>query len=658
MNTASPTPDASENPTRPMKIKSFIPSLALGVLLAGGALQSASAQVGRANNSTALNLGGAWTGGVAPTSAQVAGFSSVNTATSATSTIDAAVNFQIAGITFTNNPGTNLTIAGGAGSSLTLGASGIDTSAGSRVLTMNATAPVVLSANQTWTTGTAADNTSQIVVNSVVSGNFGLTINGTTGSPLSPVYLNALNTFTGGVVLNSGASLRVGGTAPTVSGGLPTSSSIGTGNLTVNGGTIFGGGGTIVAPTTTINGNFALNSGTSSLNGRFTLGGGNLDLSGETRTVSTGRFQTAVGALTGGNESFRLLQTTNAPTISVTNGTIRFIRGSSGTAADFVSINFSTGSNFAANSGLTIGENVITTMGTGNPFGTTAGAQPHVTVESGGYFNMSDATNARSPSIRSLAGAGTVTSLANSGSPATATLTINSQSGDNTTFSGSIVDGSSLNGVLGTSAANVAVAVTKTGVGTQKFSGVNSYTGITTVSAGTLLINGNNSAATGNVQVSNTGTVVGGSGTIGGNATFNSQTRLAPGDGAGSITFTQGLTLVGFAAVDFEGGDLINAGTLSLSSTWALTLGTGFQDGGSTVIFDYGTAGTFDAGYINAGRINAAGLGFVPISTLSLTDTGTSIVLNGISAIPEPSTWALLAFSLTSVVILRRRAWA
>ncbi len=641
-----------------MKKKSFMPSLALGVLLAGGVLQSAYAQVGRANNTSPFNSDAAWTGGVAPTPGQVAGFSSINTATSATSTIDAAVNFQIAGITYTNEPGTNLSIGGGAGSFLTIGASGINTAAGTRVLTIATTAPVVLSANQTWTTGTAPDNTAQIVVNSVVSGSGSLTINGTSGSPLSPVYLNNLNTFTGGVTLNSGGSLRFGSGTPTFSGNLTTSSSIGTGNLTINGGTIFGTGGTLAASTTTINGNLAINSATSALNGRFTIAGGTLDLAGGTRTASVGRFTTALNSLGGGQESIRFLQTAGAPTISVTNGNLRFVRGSTGTATDFVSIAFGSGSNFSAGSGLTIGENVITTMSTGNPFGTTAGAQPHVTVESGGYFNMSDATAARSPSIRSLAGNGTVTSLANSAAPATSTLTINSQSGDNTTFSGSIVNGSSLNGVLGTSSANVTVAVTKTGVGTQKFSGVNSYTGITTVSAGTLLINGNNSAATGNVQVSNVGTVVGGSGTIGGNATFGSQTRLAPGDGAGSITFTQGLALVGFAAVDFEGGDLINAGTLSLSSTWALTLGTGFQDGGSTVIFDYGTAGTFDAGYINAGRINAAGLGFVPISTLSLTDTGTSIVLNGISVIPEPSTWALVALGLTSMVILRRRVRA
>lgn len=641
----------------PMKTRSLIRSITLGVLTAMGALPTAEAQIGRANNTTPFNQDGAWTGGVAPTPAQVAGFSAINTATSATSTIDAAVNFQIAGITYTSNPGTNLQISGGAGSSLTIGASGIDTSGGTRVLTINTSAPVVLSANQTWTTGSAPDNNSQIVVNSVVSGSGSLTINGTSGFSLSPVYLNNVNTFTGGVTLNSGGALRFGGGTPTFSGNLTTASSIGTGNLTINGGTIFGGGGTLAASTTTINGNVAINHATSGLNGRFTIAGGTLDLAGGNRTVSVGGFKTALVSLSGGQESIRFVQTAGAPTISVTNGTLRLVRGSTGTAADFVGVNFGTGSNFAAGSGLAIGENVITSMATGNPFGTTAGAQPHVTVESGGYFNMSDSTNARSPSIRSLAGAGTVTSLANSGAPATSTLTINSQSGDNFTFSGSIVDGSSLNALLGTSATNVAVAVTKTGAGTQKFSGTNSYTGITTVSAGTLLINGNNSGATGNVQVSNTGTVLGGSGTVGGNTTFNSQTRLAPGDGAGTMTFLQGLTLVGFAAVDFQGGDLINAGTLSLSATWSLALGTGFQDGGSTVIFDYGTAGTFDAGYINAGRINAAGLGFVPVNTLSLTDTGTSIVLNGISAIPEPSTLALSALGLGAAgLLLRRRA--
>lgn len=597
-----------------------------GIFFAGfaavGLATSVSAQtvIGRANNATAFNANGAWTGGVAPTSSQIVGFSSINTATSGTSTIDAAVNFQIAGITYTSNPGTNLQISGGAGSLLTIGASGIDASGGTRVLTINATAPVVLSANQTWTTGTAADSTSQIVVNSVVSGSGSLTINGTSGSPLSPVYLNNLNTFTGGVTLNSGASLRFGGGTPTYSGNLTTSSSIGTGNLTINGGTIFGTGGTLAASTTTINGNVAINHATSSLNGRFTIAGGTLDLAGGTRTVSTGRFNTAANALTGGNESLRFLQTVGAPIISVTNGNLRFVRGSTGSATDFVGVSFGSGSNFAAGSGLTIGENVITTMATGNPFGVTAGAQPQVTVESGGYFNMSDAANARAPQIRSLSGSGTVTSLANSATPATATLTINSQAGDDTTFSGAIVTGSSLNGALGTSATNVAVAVSKTGAGIQRFSGSNSYTGATNISGG-ILVFANTAAKSSGTTVTATaaGTVglgVGGSGYYG-------ETDVA------NLFNTNSLSGFNLNAASGVAIDTTNAAGGSFDQTTGLTAARALTKLGTGTLILSGAHSYTGATNVNHGKLVVNG----NISTSSLTTVASGTTLGGAGTI-------------------------
>ncbi len=67
--------------------------------------------------------------------------------------------------------------------------------------------------------------------------------------------------------------------------------------------------------------------------------------------------------------------------------------------------------------------------------------------------------------------------------------------------------------------------VIKAGSGTLELRGANTYTGATTVSAGTLVINGNQSGATGNVSVA-AGATLGGTGTLGGNTTIAANGRL------------------------------------------------------------------------------------------------------------------------------------
>ena len=91
--------------------------------------------------------------------------------------------------------------------------------------------------------------------------------------------------------------------------------------------------------------------------------------------------------------------------------------------------------------------------------------------------------------------------------------------------------------------------------------------------------------------------------------------------------------LNGGANMDFEAVDAVTvAGTLTLVNNWTLKLGDGFKNGGSTVLFSYGTLGaspdlvpTFDV----------ADLGFTPTGPLSLTDTGSEIVLNGVRVPPS-----------------------
>jgi fibronectin-binding autotransporter adhesin len=93
--------------------------------------------------------------------------------------------------------------------------------------------------------------------------------------------------------------------------------------------------------------------------------------------------------------------------------------------------------------------------------------------------------------------------------------------------------------------------LTKTGLGTLVLSQANFYTGPTTVAAGTLQVNGDNSLAPGAVTVQADGTLAG-TGTIGGGTTVSAGGTLSPGASPGTITFTQGVTLAGGANYNWQ----------------------------------------------------------------------------------------------------------
>lgn len=100
------------------------------------------------------------------------------------------------------------------------------------------------------------------------------------------------------------------------------------------------------------------------------------------------------------------------------------------------------------------------------------------------------------------------------------TLIINTDASTHSEFSGSIQDFPSITSTL-----------TKTGPGTQKFSGDNTYTGLTTIQEGALVVSGSLAGA---VDVVGSGLLKGG-GTIAGNVT--NAARIAPGESIGTITF-------------------------------------------------------------------------------------------------------------------------
>jgi autotransporter-associated beta strand protein len=220
-------------------------------------------------------------------------------------------------------------------------------------------------------------------------------------------------------------------------------------------------------------------------------------------------------------------------------------------------------------------------------------------------------------------------------------------------------------------------SITKTGGGIATLTGANTYTGATTVAAGTLLVTNTSGSGTGSgtVSVSNSGTVLAGgttngAGGISGSVTINSGAAISPGtsgSGAGTtaILNTGALTLNSGSLfkVDFNSAT-VGTGYDRLAVTGAVaiggsilnvTLGSGFTPTTQTfviivndlvdpVVGAFSPSSVIPAGYVidyvyDAGTGNLAG--------------GNDIAL--VAAVPEPSTWIGAALALAAIGVMGRK---
>ena len=429
----------------------------------------------------------------------------------------------------------------------------------------------------------AASGRTITVNNSINNAGGSVTIDGAGTS----IFNSTSSNYDGGTTINNG-TLQLG-----ASGVIPDSGtvSVNGGTLDVNGNSETAGAVTLQSGTITDGSSggaltslsdFDLQSGTVSAN----LGGG---VKLRKTTAGTVTIQDVASSYTGNTEidagTLQVGENGGLPggsTVFVGNG------GTTGTAASFLISDADGGTTVSNNISVNPGDGTNRTVGASNTSGTNTFAGTVDLTESNGSENRS--------------------------------ANVFADTGGTVEFSGAI---------SGTSDDNV----TKTGGGTVVFSNnSNTYTGSTTVSQGTLQIDG--SISSGPVSVSS-GATLSGSGTVGGNTTLNGNAVLDP---IGSLDFGGDLDIAGDGSNGRFLFDLASD-TVNLSSG-TLSIGAGLLDF-SDFIFLNGmvneTYTLFSSSNLVNGSLGASLSGSVSgfAATLSLDGSGQNVIL---SVAPETST--------------------
>jgi len=408
---------------------------------------------------------------------------------------------------------------------------------------------------------------------------------------------------------NAWASLLVTGSTLTVNG---TALFLDTGIILQNGGTVAGGapiksdntdGLYIYVPDTGTISSSIQNNGVKKL---YKSGPGTLTLSGA--NSYTGNTVIYEGALnfnygSGANVTFSSgISGVGPVTLTASNGTPR--------------VHFSGNNTYSG--GTTIGANVTLEVDAVSGYS----ANSDYTVNGG----MESYNNIASVTIGALNGSGTIYNTGDNANTTPFTVGANGHSG---TFSGVIA-----NGAWGS---HVTVLV-KSGAGTQTLTGANTYSGGTTINAGTLLVNNTSGSGTGSsfVVVTNANTTLGGSGTMSGAVTMNAGTILSPGTNS-----TTGLTLTCNGGVTFSGG----ATALFDLSTSAAGANDKLAVTGTLTI---GSADTITINPITASTLDTAE--YTLFTATSVAGTGTPSLVWGTSTPPNPNYYSIVKNATTVVL--------
>lgn len=588
----------------------------------GGSVQADITTWGNFSGTTSFTDPAAWQGGLAPSVSGTALFNAAASASPnlATSTTISSLQFSTAassGYNFTNSSSAVLSLSGLGATTATAAIASLNTT-GSNVIGTDIS--LIAASGSTQSFSQASGGT--LVFNGTIASTNSIRLQlQNTGT----YVFNAANTFSGTLTQSAGNTLIVGNKdalGTSVYNALGANSKI-QANTTLTG-------------ANKITNNIVLGTTLGISDGGFALElGGNIDMGGAARSIASGGLTFASGPILSGvisnDGGGGLTFSRNAVTSFTT------VTGTSNSYTGLTTIN-----------GLNLAVTKIGMAGSTSSLGTSGTVQLGVASQTSSlvYIGSGETTD-KTFAIVGTGGGSIDTTGATGALVFTSSMTMTTAGGKNLILRGDTT-GNRIEGEI-RQVATGTLGITKQGTGTWILAGNNTYTGTTTVSAGTLLIDG----SIANSTVSVAGGILGGSGTIGGVVTISSTGTLSPGSSPGTLTINNNLNMLNGSTYIFEGGDLVDInGQLDLDNNWTLTLGPGFVDGGSVVLFTYNSiAGTPDL----VPTINTAGLGFVPSGPLTLTDTGSSIVLNGISVIPEPSTVLLAGVGLALVLTRFRR---
>ncbi len=204
-----------------------------------------------------------------------------------------------------------------------------------------------------------------------------------------------------------------------------------------------------------------------------------------------------------------------------------------------------------------------------------------------------------------------------------------------------------------------AISVIKQGSGTQTLGDTNPYTGTTTVTGGTLLVSGSlTGSITSAATVSNNGSTLGGSGTVG-NVTVNTGAALQGGDG---IAATGTLTSAGNISLTDGSQIKLTLGASAAHSSLTRTGGTWSFDSDQAFTFTLlgAQVGTYDnliSGLIGS-ETGLGSIGSWVITNPGVTGTfsydGSGGVDLVITAVPEPSAFASVLLGTGLLMSYRR----